>query len=341
MGRTATPSQGVVVIGTSAGGIEALIELAAGMPSNFPLAVMVVIHIGRGAPSVLAKIIDRSGPLPALAAVDGAVLEAGRIYVAVPDHHLLARDHRVALSDGPWESGHRPAIDALFRSVALDYGLRAIGVLMSGLLDDGVAGLRAIKAHGGVTVVQEPTDALFPDLPRNALKAGVADYAVPAKEIGSLLAQLADRDIEEPAVDPDGRLELENEIAMGVRFAASIGVEELGPPTGYTCPNCKATLMAVGENTYRCQVGHAWTTEALLLAHDDELEEAITAAIRILKEKASVSRRLAESAGGGIDLKRHTVAANQAEHAIAVLGQGLFKGTTEGSDYTERFGNGH
>ncbi|HWT48466.1 MAG TPA: chemotaxis protein CheB [Mycobacterium sp.] len=340
MARTATPAEGVVAIGASAGGIEALTELAAGMPANFPFAVMVVTHMGRGSPSLLPVIIDRSGPLPAVAAVDGAVLEAGRIYVAVPDHHLLVWDHRVALSDGPWESGRRPAIDALFRSVALDYGPRAIGVLMSGLLDDGVAGLRAIKAKGGVTVVQEPTDAQFPDLPRNAVKAGVADHAVAAKEIGDLLAQLADQDVEEQGMDPDGRLDLENQIAMGMRFATSIDIQELGPPTGYSCPNCKGTLVAVDENTYRCQVGHAWTTEALLLAHDHELEEALWSAIRIVKEKAKLCRELAESASGAADLERYTASADQAEHAIAVLGKGLFTEPPPAAGTPEEFGNG-
>ena len=197
MERTATPAEGVVAIGASAGGIEALSDLAAGMPRDFPFAVMIVIHMSRRAPSLLAQIIDRNGPLPAVTAVDGALLEAGRIYAAVPDHHLLTRDHRVALSDGPCESGHLPGIDALFRSVALDYGPRAIGVLMSGLLDDGVAGLRAIKAKGGVTMVQEPADALFPDLPKNAIKAGAADHTAAAQEIGSLLERLADRNIDD------------------------------------------------------------------------------------------------------------------------------------------------
>ncbi|OBI19095.1 chemotaxis protein CheB [Mycobacterium sp. E2497] len=337
MKRTATPAEGVVAIGASAGGIEALCELAAGMPADFPFAVMIVIHMSRGAPSLLAQIIGRCGPLPAVAAVDGAVLEAGRIYAAVPDHHLLARDHRIALSDGPWESGRRPGIDALFRSVALDYGPRAIGVLMSGLLDDGVAGLRAIKAKGGVTVVQEPADALFPDLPNNAMKASVADHTAAAKDIGSLLAELAGRNIEEPAADPDGRLELENQIAMDSQFAAAVGMEDLGPPTGYTCPSCNGALMAVADNGYRCQVGHAWTAQALLVAYGDELEEAVWAAIRTLKDTARLSRTLAENAESAVDLEGYTAAANQAAHAIAALRQGLLaakagnNGTTEAS----------
>ncbi|GAA4540262.1 chemotaxis protein CheB [Mycobacterium paraffinicum] len=330
MERRATPAEGVVAIGASAGGIEALSELAAGMPPDFPFAVMIVIHMSRGGPSLLAQIINRSGPLPAVAAVDGAVLDAGRIYAAVPDHHLLARDHRVALSDGPWESGRRPGIDALFRSVALDYGPRTIGVLMSGLLDDGVAGLRAIKAKGGITVVQEPTDALFPDLPKNAIRAGVADHTATAKEIGSLLAQLADRNIEEPAADPDGQLELENQIAMDSQFAASVSMEDLGPPTGYTCPSCNGALMAVNDTGYRCQVGHAWTAQSLLVAYGDELEAAVWAAIRNLKDTARLSRTLAENAQSAADLEGYTTVANRAAHAIAALRQGLLTAKADG-----------
>ena len=165
---------------------------------------MMVIHTSPGTPSLLAQIIDRNGPLPATAAFNGCVLEPGRIYTAVPDHHLLARDHRVALSDEPAEAYLRPSIDKLFHSVAADYGSQSIGVLMSGLLHDGVAGLRAIKAAGGITVVQDPTDALFPDLPQNALKAGVADYTVAACNIGGLLARLAGRDADAKTPDPQG-----------------------------------------------------------------------------------------------------------------------------------------
>ena len=206
MGLLAAPANGVVAVGASAGGIEALTELAAGMPTDLPFAVLVVIHMSRHTPSLLAQIIDRNGPLPAVAAVDGAVLEAGRIYAAVPDHDLLASDHRVALSDGPCESGLHPSIDVLFRSVALDYGPHAIGVLMSGLLDDGVAGLRAIKAAGGVTVVQEPSDALFPDLPQNAFDAGVADYAAEARKVGDLLTLLSERSQHDQAGDQQSDL---------------------------------------------------------------------------------------------------------------------------------------
>jgi two-component system chemotaxis response regulator CheB len=223
----AAPAAGVVAIGASAGGVEALQQLAANLASDLPFAVMVTVHMRPAGPSMLAAIIDRAGPLPAATATDGAVLQAGHIYVAPPDQHLLAHDHRAVLGAGPRENGHRPAINALFRSVALDYGPRVIGVVLSGLLDDGVAGLAAIRDCGGVTVVQEPSDALFPDMPQNAVKAGVAQHQLAAREIGGRLKQLA---------NPDGLLELENRIAMSKRFAIAFESEDLGPPSTYTCP---------------------------------------------------------------------------------------------------------
>jgi two-component system chemotaxis response regulator CheB len=188
---------GVVAIGASAGGVEALTRLAGGLPSDFPFAVLVVLHLPPNAPSVLAKIIDRSGPLPADSAANGAPLEPARIHVAIPDRHLLVSDHRLLVTEGPREGGYRPAINAMFRSVAVEFGPRAIGVLMSGVLDDGVAGLGAIQARGGITLVQRPDDAMYPAMPHNAIVAGVADHQVTAAEVGAVAKRLADREIEE------------------------------------------------------------------------------------------------------------------------------------------------
>jgi two-component system, chemotaxis family, protein-glutamate methylesterase/glutaminase len=181
----------VVAIGASAGGVEALTEMAAGLPRDLPCAVLVALHMPVGAPSELARILDRSGPLPAKQAVDGAPLKPGTISVAVPNRHLTLQDHRIVLSEERPEHGHRPAIDALFRSVAISYGVRAIGVLLSGVLDDGVRGLSAIKSHGGTTVAQSPADAHFPDLPRGAIQAGIVDREAKAGELGELLTELA------------------------------------------------------------------------------------------------------------------------------------------------------
>ena len=182
---------GLVAIGASAGGVEALARLAAGLSSDVPYAYLVTLHIPADAPSVLARIVDRSGPLPAVAAEDGATLEPAHIYVAPPDRHLMVDDHRTLLSQGPTENGHRPAINALFRSVALTFGRRAIGVLLSGVLDDGVLGLAAIRSRGGTTIGQSPDDALFPALPTNARDAGVLDRQAAAAEIGALLKELS------------------------------------------------------------------------------------------------------------------------------------------------------
>lgn len=186
---------GVVAVGASAGGVEALSQLAAGLSEDLPYAFLVTLHMPAGAPSILASIIDRAGPLPATTAEDGAKLLPANIYVARPNYHLLVANDRLALSKGPAENGHRPAINALFCSVAVAFGPRTIGVLLSGLLDDGVAGLEAIRARGGITIGQTPDDAQYPGLPTSASDAGVVDHQITAAGIGAALAEFAQRDI--------------------------------------------------------------------------------------------------------------------------------------------------
>ncbi|HZU50083.1 MAG TPA: chemotaxis protein CheB [Mycobacterium sp.] len=316
-------ARNVVAVGASAGGVEALTHFAAGLPPDLPYAVLVVLHMPAGAPSVLARIIDRSGPLPAVTAQHGAPLEHATVYVAIPNHHLLVEDHRIVLSDGPTENGHRPAINALFRSAALSYGPRAVGVLLSGVLDDGVLGSAAIRSRGGTTIAQSPSDALFSAMPQNAIDAGVVDNEVSAAEMGGLLKQLADRECEEREMEPDARMKLENRIAMARRFSADFDTEQLGPPSGYTCPDCNGSLIAISDGNYRCRVGHAWTADALLRARDEEVEDALWIAVRSLQEKATLSRRLARQVTPGILNERYNALADEAEHAMAVLGSRL------------------
>jgi two-component system, chemotaxis family, protein-glutamate methylesterase/glutaminase len=197
---------GVVAIGASAGGVEALSRLAVGLSPDLPYAYLIVLHLPAGAPSVLARIVDRSGPLPAVTAEDGAMLQPSHIYVGGPDRHLLVADHRIVLSEGPTENGHRPAINALFRSVAVAFGPRTIGVLLSGVLDDGVLGLAAIRSRGGTTIGQSPDDALFPALPTHARNAGVLDRQAAVADMGALLKELSQRGIEDPPMEPDAAL---------------------------------------------------------------------------------------------------------------------------------------
>lgn len=315
--------QGVVAIGASAGGVEALSNVAAGLSPDVPYAYLMVLHVPAGAPSILARIVDRSGPLPAVAAENGAPLEAGHIYVGVPDRHLMVADHRVLLSQGPTENGHRPAINALFRSVALTFGPRAIGVLLSGVLDDGVLGMGAIRSRGGATISQSPEDALFPAMPINAAQAGVVDRQSPAADVGAVLKELSHREIEDPDMERDSAMELENRIAMMSRFATDFDTEKLGDPSGYVCPDCNGSLVSISEGNFRCQVGHAWTAEALLDARDTELEGAMWIAVRSLQEKARLARNMADKAGTGRLVRRYERIAEEAERALMLLSDRL------------------
>ena len=314
---------GVVAIGASAGGVEALSRLVAGLSADVPYAYLIVLHVPAGAPSILARIINRSGPLPAVAAEDGATLRPGHIYVSSPDRHLLVADHRVVLSQGPTENGHRPAINALFRSVAVTFGPRAVGVLLSGVLDDGVLGLAAIRSRGGTTIGQSPGDALFPALPTNARDAGVLDRQAAAADVGAVLKELSQREIEDPTMESDAALELENRIAMTPRFSTDFDTQQLGAPSGYTCPDCNGSLISISEGHFRCHVGHAWTADALLAARDHEIEGALWVALRSLREKAKLARELAEIAGPGLLSRHYGRLAEESERALTVLGERL------------------
>lgn len=324
--------RGVVAIGASAGGVEALSKLAAGLSPDVPYAYLVTLHVPAGAPSVLARIVDRSGPLPAVAAQHGAEIQPAHIYVAPPDRHLLVDDHRVLLSQGPTENGHRPAINALFRSVALAYGPRAIGVLLSGVLDDGVLGLAAIRSRGGTTIAQAPDDAVFPAMPMNAREAGVLDREVAAAEIGALLKELSHRKLEGHQMERDVAMEMENRIAMTSRFSTDFDAQKLGAPSGYTCPDCNGSLVSISEANFRCQVGHAWTAEALLAARDEEVEGALWVAVRSLQEKARLARQLADKAGPGPLERRYTGLADETERALKVLSDRLSANAPHGGE---------
>jgi two-component system chemotaxis response regulator CheB len=236
----------VIVVGASAGGVEALRSFAGGLPEDLPAAVLVVLHLPAGGTSALAAILNRSGPLPAATARHGHWLEAGLIQVAVPDHHLLVMDGRVALSHGPTENGHRPAINALFRSAAVAKGPAVTGVQLSGTLDDGVAGLVAIASRGGRVFVQNPKDALYPAMPEQALRRVQADHVLDAAQMGEMLAMIVREPVDLDAAPPPSELIiLENDIATnGDRGnPAERDPEVLGTLSGFVCPDCQGTLV--------------------------------------------------------------------------------------------------
>ena len=317
------PDHGIVVVGASAGGVEALVDLAASLPSDLSAAVFVVLHLPATGTSALPEILRRHGPLPAAHVRDGEPIQPGRIYVAPPDHHVLVRTGYVHLSRGPRENGHRPAIDPLFRSAAREYATRVIGVVLSGALDDGTAGLLAIKSRGGVAVVQNPEDALYPGMPGNALEHAQVDHVLAAASMGKLLTRLL-ADLAEPPADPAPtgmRVEVEME---GFSMEAFEGIHP-GRPSGFSCPDCHGVLWQIkdgGLERYRCRVGHAWSPESLLTQQSEALEAALWVALRSLEERAALARRLAEPArrrGHAITATRFEEQAAEAQQAARLV----------------------
>ncbi|HEY3935765.1 MAG TPA: chemotaxis protein CheB [Gemmatimonadales bacterium] len=256
-------SQGCIVIGASAGGVEALREVVGRLPADLPVPVFVVLHIPPYVASALPEILSRSGPVKAIHPDDGAVIKAGMIYVAPPDHHLLIEGQRIGVKRGPRENRFRPSIDVLFRSAAFVYGPRAIGVVLSGALDDGTSGLWTIERFGGVTVVQQPNEARFEEMPRSALEYVHVNYVLPSTEIGTLLGRLVFQPLPatEVAVGVDERTRIKKEVEIAAEDSAfQKGVMELGQLTPFTCPECHGALVRIAEgkmSRFRCHTGHA------------------------------------------------------------------------------------
>jgi two-component system, chemotaxis family, protein-glutamate methylesterase/glutaminase len=312
-----------VAVGASAGGVEALKALVSGLPPDCQATVLVVLHVPRDAPSALAAILSRSGPLQAVSTVDGTAPRYGMIYIAPADHHLLVLDGHLRLSRGPSENGHRPAIDPLFRSVARAYGHRAVGVILSGARDDGAAGLATIAAHGGLTVVQDPADALVAAMPTAAMDRTTPQHVVPAGKIGGLLAEVIAMDLPEPATSERRDDQLEDEVAMS--NLADLTTEDLSAvAAGYGCPSCGGGLYELGGGPvprFRCRVGHAWSPESLLGEQAVATEGALWMALRALEEKVALSRRMAGGRPGHPPSRRHEQMAQDAEHAGALIRQ--------------------
>ena len=285
----------VIVVGASAGGVEALIALAGKLPPDLPATVLVVLHTPPTGSNALAKILDRAGPLPARSARHGDRLWPGEILVAPPDHHLLVLDDALALSRGPRENGHRPAIDTLFRSASGALGPRVISVVLSGVLDDGAAGSVAVRARGGVALAQDPEDAVYSSMPRAAVAAAGAE-PVELAALPSRLAELLQETVDAAVTAPPSDL-LRKETAMAEMEPDAIeSLDRPGVPSGFSCPDCHGVLFEIEEGglrRYRCRVGHAWSPDSLIAQHDLALEGALWMALKTLEEKAALSAQLA------------------------------------------------
>lgn len=326
----------VVVVGASAGGVEALLQLLRGLPPDPPAAVLVVLHMPPDSRSALPEILRRACALPVAPAVDGAPLELGTVTVAVPDRHLMVVDGRIRLSRGPRENGHRPAVDVLFRSAARAFGRRVVAVVLSGALDDGTAGMVAVRARGGVGVAQDPADAMYPSMPAHAVEVGGAEHVVPVGKMGPLLGELLSEDVrlvDEPA--PSDLMDTETAMA-DLDLDALTGEDRPGTPSGFGCPSCHGALYAItegGMERFRCRVGHAWSPEALAAEQSHGLEAALWMALRGLEERAALSLRMgkrAEERGHSISALRFRARHDEAQRAAAVLRRLLQDGRLNG-----------
>lgn len=334
------PEHDIIVIGASAGGVEALAALSALLPADLPAAVFVVLHVPASAPSVLPAILSRRCLLPAKHPVDGDAIQPGQIYVAPPDHHLIVEDGQVRLSRGPTENGHRPAIDVLFRSAARRYGPRVIGVVLSGMLDDGTAGLQAVKMRGGMAVVQDPEDALFSSMPRSAINNVAVDHVLPLADIGACLSKLArlPAPAEEDHPMPD-RMQQETEIAE--MDMAALESERAGAPSGFTCPDCHGALWELQEGDlvrFRCRVGHAYSPDSLVASQMDQLEDALWIALRSLEESAALALRMGQRAlnrGHDLSAAQFSQQAEDTRKRAAIVRQALLHRQTDAASEAE------
>lgn len=287
----------MIAIGGSLGAFDAVRSLWTSLPGDLAASLFVVIHVGSGGNNLIAEILSSSGAIPATTAVDGEAIERGHAYVAPADHHLLVVDGLLRLGHGPRENMARPALDPLFRSMGASCGPRAIAVVLSGLLDDGAAGLVDLKRCGGIAVVQNPADAAAPDMPTEALRACDVDYRASIADMASVLVRLAGENAG-PDVDVPADIVAEIDIAIG-RQAGSDITARLADPVPISCPACSGVLSQIKRQPplrFRCQVGHAYTAESLVAAQEGSVDEALRVALKILEERAILTQKMAEDA---------------------------------------------
>ena len=326
------PGHDIIVVGASAGGVEALSQLVTDLPADLPAAVFVVTHISPYGKSFLPDILSRKGALRAAHAQDGEAIANGRIYIAPPDYHLLIKRGYIRLVKGPKENSCRPAVDPLFRTAAKAYGRRVIGVILSGTLDDGTAGLIDVKRLGGMAVVQDPKNASFSGMPNSAIENVEVDYILPVSSIAPILVHLAHELVVE-----EGAQTMPNESEMEPDIVELDGVSmrkhgHPGPPSNFTCPDCGGTLYQLKERKllqFRCRTGHAFSANTLLAQQYEVQEEAMWAAIRSLEERAELMNQMTTRAKEGNrprSAKLYEAQALEAQGRADVIRQALFQG---------------
>lgn len=306
----------LVVLGASAGGVSALMHLVQTLPAGFPAPLCIVLHVGANH-SVLPELLAAKGPHPAVHARDRQLLTPGVIHIAPPDHHMLVEGRFLRLTRGPRENHTRPAVDPLFRSAALAWGPRVIGVILTGQLDDGTAGLAAIKKCGGTAVVQDPATAEEPSMPQNALAYVDVDYIVALDDMPALLSRLV-KQPSSPEVPPPDAVQREVAINRGEDLVDNLG--RIAEPAGIACPDCGGGLWEVKASEqlrYRCHTGHAFGARALERAQAEAGEEALRGSVRALQERELLLRRMASVADATGDTGQAGAARRQADRLQA------------------------
>lgn len=319
----------VVVVGASAGGLNALRQMVAYLPADLPASVLVTTHLAPTVPSKVAVTLARAGAMPTVEAADGMPMTAGRIHTAVPDRHLVIDDHDVLrLTRGPRENRVRPAVDALFRSAARWCGPRVIAVVLSGALDDGAAGLAAVVECGGVGLVQDPQDAMFDGMPRAALAAVPGAVALPAAQLARKITELAGRPVRTMPTGPSEALIWETDMIRNGRSK----IAQAGEFVGLGCPECGGGMRSVTNGNavhFICHTGHSYSPTSFMAARDDTVESAVWTALSAMQEKATVLEDLAERATRAGDAEghlRHHSAAAEVNRAARLLQDQLLGG---------------
>jgi two-component system chemotaxis response regulator CheB len=333
------PGHDIIVIGASAGGVEAATQLVRSLPADMPAAIFVVIHIAAHSKSVLPQILQRRGHLPATHPKEGEKIKHGQVYVAPPDFHLIIKPGYVSLAHGPKENRHRPAVDPLFRSAARIYKSRVVGVVLSGTLDDGTAGLLAIKKLGGIAIAQDLEEALYDGMPGSAIENVAVDYVLPIAEISKKLVHLAHESVETEnnPVDShpvDSQLAMETDMAE-LEMEAVQSQERPGNESPYSCPECGGVLWEIKNSNFlrfRCRTGHAFSSDSLFAEQSDALEQALWVALRALKEQSALSTKLADQAkvqNHSITAKRFAERAQETDAKADLIRQVLLRSKNE------------
>jgi two-component system chemotaxis response regulator CheB len=305
----------IIVIGASLGGVEAIPRLIQSLPAGLPASVFVVLHTSPQGPGLLPHIIRKTSALPVGHGDHGEQIRPGRVYVARPDHHLVLKGRHIQVVRGPKENFHRPSIDVLFRTAAESYGPRVTGVVLTGNLDDGTAGLHAIKSLGGVAVVQDPKDALAPAMPESALRNVKVNHCLALAKIGPLLVRLATmRDIQK------------TKLKFMAKKRAMIPKDmekEFGLPTSFVCPECEGPLWETNPGRslqFRCHEGHAYSPDSLLADHAEGLERILWSAARTFDERANLLRRLGKRKYHSVTMGKNWAGkAKELEHRSALV----------------------